>query len=334
MKGSFIPRWPWRKFFAITTALSIPLLALTIGLTWAAQASNSNETLSSNLLPGQETIKVGFYYQGDDLPGAVAAADDFANLLSQQTGYTVQAVVEICRGDVLDKLGTGEIDIAPISSFDYVLGTQKYGIQAKLATVRFGQPFFRSQFNVRSDSGYTSILDLQGATYTASDPDSTSGYMVPYLVISKTTGMTPAAFFSQVNFSGSHSQVIKDVYNGTVDVGSTFEDARDNVIGELPDVKSVVSILDFSENIPNGPWVVRSGLVPTVEQTLLNGITIVVASQGGQDALVTLGLQMEGVMPTDDSAYDIYRELAATFDITLEACRAVYLPVITNHSGG
>lgn len=64
----------------------------------------------------------------------------------------------------------------------------------------------------------------------------------------------------KTKFVGSHAQVIKDVYTGTTDCGSTYEDARGSVSGEYPDVLDVVSVLTYTDYMPQNPWVFRQGL--------------------------------------------------------------------------
>ena len=43
--------------------------------------------------------------------------------------------------------------------------------------------------------------------------------------------------------------MIREVYSGTAVVGTTFDDARETVEDELPDVFSVVSVLTYTKNL-------------------------------------------------------------------------------------
>jgi phosphonate transport system substrate-binding protein len=279
---------------------------------------------NSNLEP----INIMFFVGALNITDEIEAANTFANLLSQQTGLNVHASVNRCEAAVIEYLGTGQVDVATMSLWAYVHGNEDHGIQARLVNRRFGLPYWRSQINVAAAKGYSSIWDLQNTRFASPDPDSTSGYMVPYLMVLNETGMTPSEFFSEVSFVGSHSQVIRDVYNGMVDCGASYEDARIGVVSGYPDLYDVVSILVVSDNIPNDPWAFRSGLEESLIQNLSNGIVAVAGTPQGEAALNTI-LGSQGVELTQDSAYDIIRDIVAEFGYDIGSCSYFdnYLPI-------
>jgi phosphonate transport system substrate-binding protein len=275
--------------------------------------------------------RIEFPYFGDDPAGASAAAELFAGLLSQETGLDVLADVQDwpCLGNIVEHLHTGEADIAPLSSVAYALGHDQYGIEAELVNGLYEAFGYRSQINVPAASGYTDIWDLQGTRFASPDPGSTSGYMLPYLLISETTGMTPTQFFSQVDFVGGHDQVIREVYTGTADCGASYDDARSSVEDEYPDVFDVVEVLTYTEYIPNDPWAFREGLEGDVVQALTGGIIYIAGTTEGDTALETIfGYDLTGIGRTEDSAYDIVRDLARAFGWRLVVCYDVYLPTV------
>jgi phosphonate transport system substrate-binding protein len=310
----------------LASALGVIVVLVSAFLVLRAQASVSSQHISKN-----GTIKLEFYYSGSSLPDAISAANLFADLLSQETGLTIQASVSTCEIEIVKRLGTGQTDIASIGPYAYVYGNTTYGIQARLVNERFGLPYFRSQINVPAAKGYTDIGDLQNMKFASPNPNSTSGYYVPYIMILNETGMTPSEFFSDVSFVGSHNQVIRDVYNGESDCGSTFEDARATVVGEYPDVNSVVEVLAYSDPIPNDPWAFRSGLDETLIQKLSNGIIAVASTPQGEAALNTI-LTSQGVELIQDSAYDIIRDIVSEFGIELVPCIKNYIPLINKNS--
>jgi phosphonate transport system substrate-binding protein len=275
----------------------------------------------------QPAIKIEFRYSGDDPAGASAAADRFADLLAQETGLVVSAGTHVCEATIVEHLGTGKAHVAPLRGVAYVLGHDTYGIEAKLVNETRGASAYRGQINVAAAGATTDVLDLQGRRFASTDPGSASGYMLPYLLISETTGLTPTAFFSDVSFVGSHSQVIRDIYEGNADCGATYEDARGSVVGEYPDVFDVVSVLTYTRYLPNDPWAFYQGLDPAVVLTLTNGIAAVFGTPEGENALETvLGNDLSGIGTIQDSAYGIVRDLVAAFGLQLEPCYAVFLP--------
>lgn len=269
---------------------------------------------------------IEFAYFGDDFTLASSAAEDFAYLLSQETGLDVSASIQFCEGNLVQHLSSGRADLAPMSGLAYVYGHDRYGIEARLVNGLFGQYAFRGQIIVPTSANYTDIWDLQDARFAAPNSESTSGYMLPYLLISETTGMTPSEFFDEVDIVGGHNQVVVDVYNGTADCGATFEDARSSVQGDYPDVFDVVSVLTYTEYIYQDTWVFRQGLDETVAQTLADGIIAVAGSTAGENYLeIIFGYDLTGIGTVQDSAYDVTRDLVNTFGLELAPCHNIYL---------
>jgi phosphonate transport system substrate-binding protein len=296
----------------------------------SAQIAIKGASSKIPLRSASPTINIEFNYSGDDPEGADTAADQFANLLSQETGLDIHATIQSCENFIVDNLGAGQVDLAPLSSIAYVLGHEKFGIEAELVNGVSGVYAYRGQINVQTSRGYTHIWDLQGKQFTSTSPESLTGFMLPYLLISETTGMTPTNFFGEVNFVGSNAQVIKDVYTGTTDSGSTYEDARASVASDYPDVFDVVSVLTYTEYMPQNPWAFRQGLDENQVLTLTNGIITVAGTPDGENALEKIfGFDLTGIKTIQDHDYDIVRDLIKVFGLRLKPCNPCYLPVVT-----
>ena len=272
---------------------------------------------------------IEFFYNDAFPQTAAIAADNFAALLAKETGLEVEASINPCEAQIVGNLGAQTTDLATMSGGGYVKGNDYYGIQAKLVNGEFGAFEYRGQINVQASGGYTDIWGLQGKKYAASDPSSRSSYMFPYLLISDTTGMSMADFFSEVQFVGGQSQVIMDIYNGLANCGATFEDARVAVVGEYPDVYDVVEVLSYTEYIPNNPWVFRKGLNSSDVQKLTDGIITVAGKPDGEKALTAIfGSNWTGVDNILDSKYDVVRKVVKTFGLQLDNCYDIFLPYV------
>jgi phosphonate transport system substrate-binding protein len=249
------------------------------------------------------------------------------------SGLDVQASTVPCEGRAVEHLGSGQADVAPLRASAYVHGRDSYGIDAELVNGRFGSFAYRGQINVQASAGYTDVWGLQNTDFAAPDAGSTSGYLAPYLLISQTTGMTLSQFFNDVSFSGDHNQVVRDVYNGVADCGASYEDARFAVLGELPDVLSVVSVLTYTEFIPNEPWAFRPGLDTEGVQALVDSIIFVADTPAGDTALDTIfEYDLDGITVTQDSTYDFVRDLVDAFGFDLTVCPpAAYLPLVVRN---
>ena len=304
--------------------LSTFLVSIFMNFSAAASAQTAGERAASHKTANspQKPYVIEFFYNDEFSQTAAIAADNFAALLAKETGLEVEASINPCEADLLRNLGEKTTDLAPLGFTAYVLGQEDYGFQAKLVNGFRDAYEYRGQLNIQASSGYTDIWDLQDKRFASSDPNSISSYMLPYLLISNTTGMTPTEFFSEVYFTGSQSQVIKDVYEGTTDCGAAYEDARMSVEGEYPDVFDVVEVLSYTEYIPNPPWVFRKGLNSADVGKLTDGIIAVAGTPDGEKSLQAIfGENWSGVDNILDSAYDPVRELVKTFEFQLDTCR-------------
>ena len=75
------------------------------------------------------------------------------------------------------------------------------------------QPFYKGQFIANVDSGIKSFADLKGKTFCFVDPNSTSGYIVPRIIL-KANGIDPDVDFKATQNAGSHNNVAIAVYQG------------------------------------------------------------------------------------------------------------------------
>ncbi len=325
----------WRLGLAVVLSTLLLLVALLVVANASTRPQAQPDVLTqSDERLAQDTVRIEFVYSGNDPAAASQAAEEFADLLSQETGLGVQASIFPCEEGVVEHLGSGSVDLAPLSSVAYVLGHDSYGIEARLVVERYGgSAYYRGQINVQASGNYTDIWGLQGKRFVSSIPDSWSSYYAPYILISQTTGMTPAAFFGEVAFVGSQSQVIRDVYTGTAACGGSYEDARYAVKGEYPDVLNVVHVLTYTEPIYHEPWAFRQSLDASVVLTLTNGTITIAETTEGNAALDTLmGGDVQAITVTQDSAYDITRDIVAELGLQMEACHC-YLPVVLKNLG-
>lgn len=268
-------------------------------------------------------------------PGTVPTAEllaDLAGLLAGETGYTVNSFVAACPNSAVDALAAGEADAGFLPASAYVIAHDRFGVKVKLVAVRFGYPNVRGQFMVRTDSGINDLAGLAGSNFAFTSPGSMTGYTLPSFHIQKTQGNNPADFFAETVLAGGHLDVGRAVYEGsfagtTIQGGAAFDDVRISLVGEYPDIFSQVKVIEHTDFYPNDTVSMAPGLDITVEQTLTDAFLAVAASPEGQTILQDL-YGIEGLQITNDSTYDIVREVNDFTGYDLEPCGQVYLPFV------
>ena len=239
-----------------------------------------------------------------------------SQMLSERLLIPVETFVSTNFVGLVEAVGTGRVDIGLFGPAALVQAMDVHGAQVILASVRRGSTTYRAQFNVRCDSGITEFEQLRGKAIAFVDPGSTSGYQFPFVSLKTTHGIDPDREMTQI-FAGSHDASALAVYNGDVDVSVTFggspgSDGRDGLANDFPDVYDVVCILGYSDWIPNDGVVVRKGLDPELVEQITEALLAIVATEEGRE-ITQLLFNVTGWAPTEASAYDIVREVSATF---------------------
>ncbi|HKV46114.1 MAG TPA: phosphate/phosphite/phosphonate ABC transporter substrate-binding protein [bacterium] len=236
--------------------------------------------------PAETKLVMAFVPSGEART-ILESGNRIAHLLEIATGYHFESFVATSYAGVIEAMGAGRADIGWLNTFSYVLAHQKYGVEVRLVTVRFGLPYYRAEIITQATSGINSLADLKGKRFAFVDPASTSGFLFPKAGLKK-AGYDPDKFFGQSVFAGSHPNVVLAVYQGRADAGAVFEDARATVQKTLPDVMQKLKVIWKSDPIPNDTVSVRKGLPADVKDRVTNALLQFSQQPAGLEALKSL----------------------------------------------
>jgi len=242
--------------------------------------------------------------------------EKLAELLGQKLGLKVKINLASSYAAAVEAMGAGQAHIGWLNTLSYLLAHEKYGVDVILVTVRFKQTYYTGQIIVRADSGIKSIADLKGKVMCWVDPLSTSGYLMPRILL-KANGVDPDKDFAKTVNAGSHPNVVKAVYNKDCDAGATYVDARGVVEKDLPDVKEKVIQLAFTAKIPNDNVSVVKDLPADLKEKIKKALLEIAKSEEGAQALKTV-YQIEGLQEATDSFYDEFRAQLSASGYKLE----------------
>ena len=278
--------------------------------------------------PAQTKLVMAFVPSGESQT-ILQSGNQVAHLLEVASGYRFESFVATSYAGVIEAMGAGRADIGWLNTFSYVIAHQKYGVEVRLVTVRFGLPYYRAEIIAQSASGINSLADLKGKRFAFVDPASTSGYLFPLAGLKK-AGYDPAKFFGQTVFAGSHNNVVLAVYQGRAEAGAVFEDARASVQKTLPDVMQKLKVIWKSDPIPNDTVSFRKDLPADVKDRVSTALLRFSQDPAGLQALKSL-YEIEALADYQllvskykvkasslDAFYDPVRDVARYAGITLE----------------
>ena len=197
----------------------------------------------------------------------IARYQGFQAYLEKQLGVKVEIFTAGSYDGVIQALASDQIEFASLGSSAYAAAYTETngGVEPLLAQVdKEGASGYYSVVTVRCDSGYKSIDDLKGKVLAFADPDSTSGYAVPYFNLVK-QGYDPKNFFSAVPFSGSHETGVMGVFNKQFDAAATYINTEKSGIPQRMETKGMIPSGQIcriwqSPEITNGPLTARKNL--------------------------------------------------------------------------
>lgn len=240
-----------------------------------------------------------------DTQEIVAGGELLAEMIQEKTGLVVEANVGTNFAAVREAMGAGQVHIGWLNTFNYILAHEKYGVDVALVTERYGLTTYTGILIVRADSGITSLDDLKGKTMCWVDANSTSGYIIPNIML-KANGIDPETDFAKTVEAGSHNNVVAAVYNGDCDVGACYSDARSSIEADFPDVKEKVIILATTTDIPNDGVDFIKDFPQDLRDKIVTALLEIAETEEGAAALETI-YSISGLQRADDSFYDAFR---------------------------
>jgi phosphonate transport system substrate-binding protein len=225
--------------------------------------------------------------------------------LERVLGIKIEAKSASDYAGVITAMGQKHVDVAYLGPKSYVEAVTRAGAQAVAMELdKEGTPGYHSLIIARKDKGYTTVDNVKGKTFAFTDPNSTSGSLVPLMHFKRDLKVDPKDFFKEVRFAGSHQASILAVANGSVDAAATndLDFARIVKSGQIREEDVV--ILWKSELIPGSPMVVRKDLPESLKVAIIGALMTI-----GDDKAAIDRLGNGGFIYTNDAAFDVMRYL-------------------------
>ncbi len=254
--------------------------------------------------------------------------------LEELSGYTFKTNLPTSYAALIEAMGSGNAHISLFPTFAYLVAHDKGYANVGLIVERYGSTSYGAQFIAKKSSGFTSYFDETKKENTAddktalaqfdgkkpcwTDPLSTSGYIVPFGILSKSGITTKPGAFVQ-----GHPTVVTALNAGGIcDFGVTFIDVRTNkdVQASIPNVMEEIQVIWRTDKIiPNDNISFAANLKPEMVQKIKEAFLELSSTDEGKEILKAI-YEFEKVQEADDTFYDDFRVYlqAAGFDYTTQ----------------
>lgn len=268
--------------FLITTAL----VALTATGAFAADWKEDYQVLKFGILSGENE------------KDRIARYTPFEEYLERELGVEVEIFTAGSYDGVIQAMAADQIEFAFFGSSSYAAAYTETdgGVEPLLSRLQNdGSTGYYSIVVTRCDSGLNNIASLEGKVLAFADPDSTSGYAVPYFNLAKE--VDPKSFFEAIPFSGSHEAGVQGVVNGTFDAAATYMTNETNGIIPRMITKGIIEEgvacpIWQSPEITSGPFTARANLPQALKDDMKQAVLDIVEKDpaafkemtGGEDS--------------------------------------------------
>jgi phosphonate transport system substrate-binding protein len=266
----------------------------------------------------------------------VSNAEPLAAFLSEQLGIPVESFVPQDYTALIEAMGSGRADIGMIPPFASILAKQRYGIETVLISKRQGIATYKAQWMTtdrslcatppapRGEDGFLfcdgPIEGVRGKLVAFTDPTSTSGYLFPALQLLD-AGINPETDIQGV-FVGGHDASVIAVYNGDVEVGVSYDDARSWIVEGIADVGEKVIVWNESQPIPNDGVTLRGDLPEALKQAIIEAFLKIIEAEAHlplEEQTLYKIYEIDGFVPFEPSLHEpverAFREMREKIDI-------------------
>jgi phosphonate transport system substrate-binding protein len=168
---------------------------------------------------GSEERPIQVYFvPSAEIDEIVAGGEVMRQALEETTGLKFEVFVPTSYAAAIEGMCAAPADTMGFpATLAYVVANARCGVDASMMSIRFGWDKYWTQFLVARDSDIQSLEDLNGKTWGFTDATSTSGYMFPLMQL-ESEGIELGGKVA----TGGHAQAVLAVYNGEVDVSTSY----------------------------------------------------------------------------------------------------------------
>ncbi|WP_314591994.1 phosphate/phosphite/phosphonate ABC transporter substrate-binding protein [Paenibacillus terrigena] len=291
-------------------------MIMTILITASLAACGSKET-SSSYVPKELNVQFVPSQNADTLE---AKTKPLEKLLGDRLGIPVHVTVSPDYNTIVEAMASKQVDVGFLPPNAYVLAhDNKKAADLLLQAQRFGvddatgQPttekvdFYKAMIVVPKDSPIKTLEDLKGKKIGWQNVTSSAGYVYPAAELKK-AGIDPDKDVTGITIKG-HDAALMALLNGQVDAVANFQDARNTVIHDVPDIFEKTRVLHYTAKIPNDTVSVRNDMDQSWRDKISLAFMDITNDKDGAKIIKEIYTHV-GYVKGDDKNFDSVREYA------------------------
>lgn len=288
-------------------------------LATACSSSKSSSSSANGYTPSKSHPLTIQFVPSQAASTLEAKAKPLEKILSKKLGVPVKTSMSTDYNTVVEAMKSKKVDVGFLPPDGYVLAHKQKAADVLLQALRYGikQPggkltnklvrSYRSEILVKKGSKIKSWKDLKGKKIAVQSSTSSAGYIFPIAELKeKGLDLTKKGNANLVTVTG-YDQAVLDVLSGDVDAAFVFEDARNTVKADKPDIMSKVVPIYFTKAIPNDTISVRSDMSKSFRKKLTKAFESLRKDKKSLKIIESI-YSHEGYTPAKDSDFNIVRK--------------------------
>jgi len=303
------------QFYRFSSA-AVLMASAAIALT-AVGAASPQPAMADNC-PAGGVVRLGVEPY-DTAARLVPIYEKVGKLISDKIGCPVRVYVATNYNAEIEAMRNGKLELGEFGPLGYVLAHQVAKAEAVAAFgTADGKPdTYWASIVTYPSSGIKTVAEIKGHSFAFSDPASTSGHLFPAYGLRK-AGIDPDKDIKAI-YAGSHTASFEAIYNHKVDAGELNSEQMESAKQRGHYKDGDVVFLWKSNPIPTDPFTVRGDLPDAFKKTLTDTLQhLDLSSLDPADRKIMVGAGITQLVPQNDHAYDLIRDLVKTRNIDLQ----------------
>ncbi|MDR3581258.1 MAG: phosphonate ABC transporter substrate-binding protein [Oryzomonas sp.] len=273
-----------KSVVALALAVCLPVAALAAPAGWP-------QKLTVGLIPTESSSHITDRYE------------NLVKYLEKKLGIPVELKTSTDYAGVIAAMQFKHVDLAYFGPKSYAEASQRANAECfAMEVLEDGTQGYHGIIITKKGSGINSIKDARGKVWAFTDPNSTSGTLVPTVHFIKELRLDPEKYFSKVIYSGSHEASILAIKAGKVDIASTNDLDMDRGNGKFWNKDKDFNIIWTSKLIPGSNMAYRKDLPHSLKKALKEAFISYRDKEGLKQ------LKLKGYVSVTDDVYDPIRE--------------------------
>lgn len=237
---------------------------------------------------------------------AVKYYQEIIDYIGEQINQPVQMVNRRTYDEMDSLLEKGEVKVAFLCSFSYVMDNRNFGAELLVAPSVNGSTVYHSYIIVHKDSPVKSFTELKGKEFAFTDPRSNSGKLYPTYLL-KTMNSRPEKFFKRHVYSYSHNKSVELVAKKIVDGAAVDSLVYEYMLKKDSPYAKQAKVIKRSPPYGMPPVVVPKGIDRNLKKRIKEAFLNIHTTPKG--IAILKAMMIDRFVEISDSAYDSIRKM-------------------------